>query len=237
MDFHRSRLEKKKESDVTKKTVISGVFTIFIFLLVIVFGLPLLIKLSVFLGEVKSRVNSTEIEKIVPPVAPRLIVPFEATNSAKIDISGYAEKGAEVELFKNDVSMGKTNVTEGGDFKFEGVDLVEGENGFTAVSRKNKAVSEATKSIVVIYDNKASEIKMTNPVEDSLKVDNADFDIKGMVDKDSSVTINSRVAVVDNEGNFKLKYKLSVGKNDIEIVVKDSAGNEVTKKIAITYDF
>jgi hypothetical protein len=42
-------------------------------------------------------------------------LPFEATNSAKINLSGLSEKGIAVELLKNDVSLSKTQANENGD--------------------------------------------------------------------------------------------------------------------------
>ena len=42
--------------------------------------------------------------------------------------------------------------------------------------------------------------------------------------------------MVDDNGEFKLKIQLAPGKNDIEIISKDMAGNETKKKIVITYD-
>ncbi len=45
------------------------------------------------------------------------------------------------------------------------------------------------------------------------------------------------MAVIDSEGKFKLKLQLNSGKNEVEITVKDNAGNEAKKKIILTYDF
>jgi hypothetical protein len=42
--------------------------------------------------------------------------------------------------------------------------------------------------------------------------------------------------MIDDFGKFKIKLQLNTGKNDIEVVVKDNAGNETRKKISITYD-
>ena len=235
-EFKRSRLERKKEEQVTKKTIFLGFLTVAVFALIIIFGLPFLINFSIFLGNAKSKKEVTS-ENVLPPLAPRLVVPFEATNSSKIKINGFAETGSIVELLKNDESVGKADVNETGDFSFENVELSDGENNFSAVAIKDKSgSSEVSKGILVIYDNKAPELTMTNPSVDSLTVDSADFDITGKSEKGVSVLVNNRVAMVDDQGNFKIKIQLNAGKNDIEIIVKDSALNETRKKIAITYD-
>lgn len=235
-EFKRSRLERKQEEQITKKTVFLGFLTVLVFTLIIVFGLPLLIKFSIFLGNTKSK-KDVSTENIVPPLAPRLVIPFEATNSGQIKIDGFAESGVTVELFKNDQSIGKTDVTANGDFSFENISLDEGDNTFSAKATKTgNGTSENSKGVVVAFDDKAPELTLTNPSEDSLSVDSPDFDIIGKTEKGASVTINGKIAVVDNDGNFKLKMQLNPDKNDIEVVVTDAASNETRKTISITYN-
>jgi hypothetical protein len=233
----RSRLGRKEDEEITKKTVVLGGITVLIFVLVLIFGLPLLVKLSVLLGNAKSTSKSDNEEKILPPLPPRLMVSFEATNSAVFSISGVAEPAVEVELIKNDMSLGKKTVDDKGGFMFEGITLDNGENTFTALaSTEKEGNSELSKAITVIYDDQPPFLKMINPSEDKISVDSADFDVTGESDKEVSVTVNGKLALVDDEGKFKLKVQLNAGKNSLEIVVRNQAGNEVKKTIEITYD-
>ena len=78
---------------------------------------------------------------------------------------------------------------------------------------------------------------MINPAEEASKVDAAEFNVVGKSEKGVSVTVNNRLAMVDDSGQFKIRFQLNAGKNDIEIIVSDLAGNETRKKIVITYDF
>ena len=112
----RSRLNRKEDEEITKKTIVLGGVTVLIFAAVLIFGLPLLIKLSVLLGNAKSLSRTDNQEKVLPPLPPRLVVSFEATNSARFSISGVAEPKVEVELLKNDVSLGKKIVDDKGGF-------------------------------------------------------------------------------------------------------------------------
>ena len=143
------------------------------------------------------------------------------------------QNGFTVIIHKTD----KVDVNENGEFVFDDVELSDGDNYFSAIAIKDKSgSSEVSKEVTVIFDNKVPELTMTNPSEDSLTVDMADFDIVGKSEKGVSVLVNNRVATVDNEGNFKIKMQLNSGKNDIEIIVRDEALNETRKKIVITYD-
>lgn len=236
--FYSSRLEKNEDEEITKKTVFMGVLTVLILIFVLVFGLPLLVKISVLLGEAKNMNSKIPAEKTMPPLPPRLIVNYEATNSAVVNISGLAEASTNIKLMKNDISVGEVVAQSTGDFEFDDVTLDEGENLFAAIASKDKVgSSELSKMIKIIYDKVAPTLSMLNPTEDSLKVDTADFDVVGQSEKAVNVTVNGRLAMVDDSGKFKIKFQLNAGKNDIEIIVKDLAGNETRKKIAITFEF
>lgn len=233
----RSRLDRKEDEEITKKTIVLGGITALIFAVVLIFGLPLLIKLSVLLGNAKNSHRNDNQEKMLPPLPPRLVVSFEATNSAQFSISGVAEPKVEVELMKNDVSLGKKTVDDKGGFVFDDISLDKGGNTFTALaSTEKEGNSELSKTVTVIYDDQPPSLNMINPSEDKISVDSADFDISGKSDKGVSVTVNGRLALVDNEGKFKLKVQLNAGKNNLEIVIRSPAGNEVKKSIEITYD-
>jgi len=235
-EFKRSRLEKNKNESVTRKTVFLGFLTIFLFVVVLVFGLPFLVRFSVFLGNSKNGAEKND-EQILPPLAPRLVLPFEATNSGRISIKGFAEPGVIVELLKNDVSVEKTKVSEDGDFSFDLVDLSTGENEFNAIaSTEEGGSSDLSKLLMVVFDNEAPELKMINPSEDKLTVDYDDFDIIGTTEAGMSVLVSGRVAMVDDDGGFKIKVQLQAGDNDFEVLVRDMAGNETRKKVKLIYD-
>ena len=232
----RSRLDRKEDEEITKKTVVLGGVTVLIFAIVLIFGLPLLIKLSVLLGNSKN-LSKNDQEKILPPLPPRLIVSFEATNSAKFSISGIAEPKVEVELLKNDVSIGKQTVDDKGGFVFKDIVLDNGGNTFTALaSTPKEGNSELSKTVTIVYDDQPPTLSMVNPTEDKVTVDSPDFDVVGKSEKGVSVTVNGRLALVDDEGTFKIKVQLNAGKNSLEIILRNAAGNEVKKTIEIIYD-
>ncbi|MBP9817996.1 hypothetical protein KBC75_04605 [Candidatus Shapirobacteria bacterium] len=235
-EFTRSRIERKNEEEITKKTVFMGVATVLVIGLLLVFGLPLLVRLSIFLGDLKKN-NQTTTQKVLPPMTPRIVLPFEATNSATILVSGFGEKGTTVELLKNDVSVGKAEVTENGEFNFSDIILDGGENLFSAISISDKSgSSEPSKPLAINFDDQAPVLTMINPSEDKLTVDYADFDVIGQTEKEARVTINGRIAMVDDAGKFKFKYQLTSGDNSLELVVRDLAGNEIRKTVMIKYD-
>ncbi|MFA6602845.1 MAG: hypothetical protein WCT01_03515 [Candidatus Shapirobacteria bacterium] len=235
--IRRSRKERLNEEQVTKQTVALGVVTLLVFGLIMIFGLPVLIRFSIFLGDLKSRQERVVEDKVIPPPAPRLSIAYEATNSASISVTGASEPGLLVELLKDDVNFDKVSATETGEFKFDSVNLDKGENIFTAIAVSEKgAKSDPSRAVPIVYDDMAPGLDLTNPVETELKVDYADFDLVGATEKGASVLVNNRVAMVDDNGGFKMKIQLSPGKNEFEVKARDLAGNETKKNIVITYD-
>lgn len=235
-EFKRSRLDREINEQITKKTIFLGILTLVFGVLVLLYGLPLLIKFSIFLGEGKNKKNSVNEEKVLPPLAPIIIRDFEATNSAMVKIKGFAEAKVKVELYKNDVSIGITEVSENGDFVFDKIKLEKGDNYFSAIASTEKAGNgDGSETINLVYDVDAPSLELTNPVEESLSVDYTDFDIIGKTEKGSSVTVNGRIVKVDDDGNFKEKWQLNTGKNDLEVIARDVAGNERKKSISITF--
>jgi hypothetical protein len=233
-ELKRSRLGKKNEDEITKKTIFLGLATIVVFVVLVVFGLPFLIKFSVILGDLKKSGGEIK-EKVLPPMSPRIILPYDATNSAVININGLAEKGTTVELLKNEVSIGKSAVNENGEFVFSDISFDEGESAFAAIAISESGnSSEQSKEVKIVFDNKPPELTLTNPTEDTLKVESPDFDVIGQSERGVTVMVNGRLAMVDDSGLFKIKLQLNTGKNDIEIKVKDSAGNETVKRLIVT---
>ncbi|MCL4383881.1 Ig-like domain-containing protein [Patescibacteria group bacterium] len=234
----KSRLERKADEQITKRTIVLGLVTILFLVFLVVLGIPALVRLAVFLGDMKNKNQQTVTDVTLPPLAPRLFVPFDATNSATISVNGTAEAKTSVELMKNDSFLDKTDVTDSGDFNFDNVTLDKGENKFTAVAVSPKGVrSEVSKDLVITYNDQPPSLTMTAPNQDSVTVDTADYDITGKSDPGVSVTVNGRVAMVENDGSFKLKVQLNQGKNDFEIIATDNAGNQTKKTVSVTYDF
>lgn len=232
----KSRLERKAEEQITRRTVVLGLATVLFLIFLILLGLPMLVRFAVFLGDIKNRNQPAPAETEFPPLAPRLFLPYEATNSAKVNISGTAESKTNVELLKSDVPLEKKEVSQTGDFGFE-VSLDPGENRFTAVAIGVKGQrSQLAKDLVVIFDDQAPEFTLEKPESDSVSTDQSEYEMVGKSEKGVSVTVNGRMAMVDNEGTFRVKMPLSIGKNEVEVVVRDGAGNETKKKVTITYD-
>ena len=96
-----SRLTRKQESKSIKLAFFYGFLTFLLALGVVFFGIPLLIKLAVFLGNVRSSSLPVETQDQVPPSPPIFTTNFEATSSSRMTLAGYAEPGSSVLISLN----------------------------------------------------------------------------------------------------------------------------------------
>jgi bacillopeptidase F len=80
----------------------------------------------------------------------------------------------------------------------------------------------------LVFDNEAPEIKILSPSDGASFYGSKqkNVTINGTTKIDSSLTINDRIATVNDDGGFSLNYSLSNGENNLAIKSIDKAGNE-----------
>ena len=231
----RSRLERQKDSKLAKKTVLMGTLTVLVVVLLLIFGIPLLIQLSVFLGGLqKGEIVNFDGDEI-PPFVPRLSLPFTATSTASIRISGLAEPGVKVFLSRDGQDAGEVLAGEDGEFIFRDVFLEEGQNLLSVIAEDETGNrSESSTGISVFLDKTAPKLDILKPEGEGATTEEVDFRLEGSSERGVSVRVNERVAIVDGEGNWYFVLPLLEGKNEVEVKATDEAGNETSRKVEIT---
>lgn len=169
---------------------------------------------------------------LAPPV---LIIPYEATNSAQIDIKGYATAGSKVKLFIDDQLADEIEVDSSGSFVFKDISLNLGTNNIygKTVDDKNQE-SYSSKNIKLIYDNTKPTLSVTEPEDGKVVTGGAkEAKVSGKTDPDAQVTVNGTVIIVNSEGNFSSAISLTEGDNNFNIRATDPAGNfvEIARKV------
>lgn len=180
----------------------------------------------------KKVVNLETQTTLAPPV---LNIPYEATNTAQINISGYANPGVKVELFMDDEKKDTVDTALDGSFDIKNISLSLGTNNIYA-----KTIDDAgkeslpSKNIKIIYDNEKPALSISEP-EDNKTINGGDKKVKisGKTEPGARVYINSTQVIVDKEGNFSQTLDLSEGDNDFNIKAFDQALNttETTRKV------
>jgi len=231
-----SRLNRLEESKNKRTAFVFGGLTLLLIIFLIFFGVPTIAKFGAFIADIKNSEEPVEILDKTPPAPPQIDQPPEFTNKLSIQMTGSAEPGSTVTFFLNNKQK-ETVVGEDGQFSIP-FPLNKGENKVYATAR-DKAGNESTSSKVytITFDNKISELTVLEPVTGAIFTGKSEQSIvvKGIVDTGATVTVNSRLAVVDPQGNFSANIILTEGSNSIEIKAEDEAQNQFQKTITVTY--
>jgi len=234
---NKTRLQRKREKESLKQAV-KYLFLILVLLFLIVkFGLPGLVKMSGFIGNISQSKAPIEKQDVVPPLAPRFNLIQEATNSSELNISGSGEAGSMVQLYINGISAEETVVNKDGEFRFENVHLRDGESEIYAVSKDdqgNTSHESATQKIVL--DQTAPELTVEQPDNGKRFFDkDSPIIVSGKSETEANLTINGRFVLIKSDDSFSTQLSLTEGDNKIEITARDSAGNETKKTVTVNY--
>lgn len=170
------------------------------------------------------------------------------TNKDFVDVSGRSSEGSRVVLFLDGKESGDAIDTRGnGKFDFEDVELNEEKSykfkvAQVKVSLFSKERSEFSKTETIIVDRAAPRKEIVlDKVQNEVKT--AKINISGKVlEKDVIAVVKNGnkefEATPDANGRFTVKdVELKKGKNTLEIIVRDLAGNETkVRTIVVTLD-
>ena len=236
-NHYRSRLEKTESKRFAKQAMMLGIATLILLVVLIIIGIPALTKLAVYFSGSQSGAD-TELVDTMAPLSPQINTVPEATNSAKVSLSGFAESGSEVLLKKDDVEIQKSIVDAAGSFSFSSVQLEKGMNEFrlTAVDLAGNE-SPPTPLLSIDYDNEKPKLSISNPKEGNKYFGSSErlISIVGETDQNTQVTLNKRSLVVDSNGSFTTSHELIEGDNQLEIIATDTAGNAASTTIKVSY--
>lgn len=232
-----SRMSRIEEKRIKKQLFLVVAGIIITIILVVIFGIPLLVKTSVFLGDLKSGPNINISQDKTPPYPPTLFQINEATNTARIKIEGYAESESTVKLFLNNEEIKKTLLGKDGTFSYEDIDLKDGVNEIYALAMDTAGNESVPSQILTVnYLRNAPKLIISEPGDNqNFGKNQQEISIKGQTDPGNSVSINSRFVYVKDDGMFVFTLKLSDGDNLITITAKDAAGNETKKEMHVVY--
>ena len=236
-DYRRtkSRLARRQSKVFMRQTFFLILVAISLLFVVIQFGVPLIIRVAVFLSDARSGNQITQTEEAAVLVAPTLQTLPEATFSARLDIAGFAQEGVLVTVFLNGTPQDEVEVDSEGEFILRNLKLRAGRNRIWAVSQ-DKSGNESPESteMVVMADSQGPKITLDSP-GDGEEVSEASITITGTVDEDVSLTINGQFVLQQADGSFTKTVVLTEGENTLLIEATDRAGNRALKEVRVIY--
>ena len=231
----KKAIKRKAIHNIT--LVVSGFIAIIIIL--IVFGPTLLTSFSLLIEKMQGNADTTSVasQQDNSFVAPPTLNPaVDATNSAQIAISGFAQKNQTVSLYVNDQLFDKTSADDQNKFHFSSVTLQQGQNTIKAKAENdNNKDSDFSNTLTISFIKSAPKLSIDQPQDGQgfSKSSSPSINIEGSTDPGDNVTVNGSWAIVDDQGKYSYLYSLKDGDNDIKVIATDSAGNQTKKEIHI----
>lgn len=188
-----------------------------------------------FSSFVKKSTNSKDLQKNnLTYVAPPVLNPMpEATKSATITISGYAQDKQIIKLYVNGKLVDKTDVNKDKQFIFSDVELDKGLNEIKAKAQTDdNKESDYSSSLTINYIDNPPLLEINSP-QDGQSVPKEPLKINGKTDPGVKITINDFWAITEDDGAFSYTLSLHDGDNNIKIIATDAAGNTTTKEITV----
>lgn len=226
-----SRREEKKK---IRRTVYLSIGSMLLLVFLFTLGVPILGKFADLLDVVFKKKTSESQNTSVFLNAPRLDDLPQATNSAKIQIQGYAQDETTVEIFFNDEKAGTATVSSGR-FKFEDGRLEDNDNQIKARAAKDGKEGDFSETINIKLDTEVPTLQIENPTDGQSFSGVNRISVSGKTEKDAQVFANGFLANVDSEGKFQVFVTLNEGDNDVEVKAIDAAGNTKSEKRKVHY--
>lgn len=170
--------------------------------------------------------------------SPSLFQPFTATNSAQVAIKGTAKPDMTVLLGVNGSVDFKTKANETGEFVFDAVTLMAGENLLIAYAEDSDGNrSDGSASVTITYSTDAPKLEVTQPTENMLVTQRKQsvVSVVGVTDAGNKVFLNDQFLFVTDTGSFTGSFQLQEGDNTLHIRAVNAAGNETVKDVHVKY--
>lgn len=178
-------------------------------------------------------VSVGENATLAPPV---FNIPYEATNTAKIDIRGYATYNSKVKFYLDDELKDTVDAKEDGSFTIKDVSLSLGTNniyGKTVDDKDRESLS--SKTIKLILDNEKPKLEIFEPSDGKAVQGERKMKVVGKTEPNAEVYINGNRTIVNSEGGFTMEVSLSDGENVFNIKSQDKASNYIETIRRVTF--
>ncbi len=230
-----SRLRRHEDRIFKKRLVwaLGGLVALVVF--VFIFGLKLLVGFSLLVDKLHgaSPVQKQDQILILPPVLDPLP---EATNSASLTITGKGDAGFTIIIYVDESETQKLKVESDGTFTLT-KKLAEGSHTISAKAADDKEnLSDLSNVLMVSIKRTKPTLTVTQPQDNARIVgDTNTITVSGKTDADTSITVNSRLALVQDDGSFTYSFSLAEGDNTIQVVATDPSGNQTNLERRVTY--
>lgn len=229
----RTHLSRQMEEQTKRTILVSSLGSIALIAGLILLGPKIISSMSLLVqsNDTSTSSNSGANVIVTSPILDPLPI---STNSARLIVSGQAQKDRQIKLYVNDTKMGTQDTDSDGSFRFTNVKLSEGENDVRAVSISGDTESNSSRSQTVRYISKAPELTVDSPTDDQ-EVHGGDrkVTVSGKSDPGVQISVNGVFALSNSDGSFSFTLAIQEGDNTVTISATDDAGNhtDITRHV------
>lgn len=219
-----------------KKFIWSIIISLTLFFVLFKWGLPLIIGPLSKINQVpKTTESTTSSNAFLPP--PVLNIPFEATNSAQLLISGNSTPEAKVEIYLDDSLVSSTKTNPSGEFISDLITLTQGTNNiYGKTIDEDDKESLPSKNIQLVYSSDLPPLEISEPSDNKeIKGGDKKITISGKTEAEVEVLVNNSRVIVKNDGTFTTTINLNDGDNPINIKATNIFGNSTIKDLVVKY--
>lgn len=233
----RSRIRQSKDSLAKRNILLSIGGLLLIFVLIIIFGIPFLINLSLFVEKKIDNSTTGKSDAAAYIAPPQLDISYTATNSGVITVGGTGQEDQTISLYVNNERVDEQELTDDLSFAFDGIRLQEGTNEIFAKAKVAKKSSNESEHFSINYIKDAPEISVDSPADGQgfNGGDNRTISVSGKTREGAKVTVNGFWSVMQPDGSFSYRLGLQDGENQIRIVAEDEATNRTEKSLKVTF--
>ncbi|OGG03748.1 hypothetical protein A2Z33_04635 [Candidatus Gottesmanbacteria bacterium RBG_16_52_11] len=233
--MYQTRIGRSQERKARQRLYLTLIGSLAAVILLGLFGLKILVSLSVAYDWLRGSENQEAPQEVVLP--PTLYPVSEATNSSYLKLTGKAAAGQKVIVYINGLLGDEVSADDAGLFTFDRLRINEGSNEISAKAKDSLGnLSGSSNLLTVNYRKKEPKLELVSPADNaSFFGDLVNIDVTGTTDPENSVTVNGRVAVVRQDGSFRLSLRLSDGPNTVSVTATDIAGNTVNIERIVSY--
>lgn len=213
----------------TKKLLIRNIILAVVIVYGVFFwGLPALVGGLSFLHRSSPQSSQSQSANQDASVAPPVLnIPYEATNTAAIKVSGYTTANSKVELYVNDDLKTTANSSGDGSFQTDDFALILGTNNIygKTIDSNNKS-SLSSKTIQLTYSNDQPKLNLSSPGDNTeVKGGDKKVTVSGSTDPSNTVSVNGTIVIVNSDGHFSLDVPLNDGDNTVTVTATNTVGN------------
>lgn len=156
----------------------------------------------------------------------------EVTSKAEIIVEGTTTPGTTIQLMNNDEKIIETSVNDDGNFS-EKIPLEQGDNELKAILLVDGVYSGESEPVTLTHVIQGPELTIDTPKSgDKLNHETVTVEGKVATDHLDYVEVNGEKADVTGD-KYAKRILLDEGKNIIEVVAMDQAGNKTSETITV----